>query len=414
MSSTSRAAIPRERAAKPGPKKLEKPVVVEAAAPDSRQAMLLATDGKGRLIVSVHVKRTYQLLPTGECRLADEQAPFLTGEPREPADGAAPDPDDIFPELDILPYKMTTDLIVMATAHARAGKPTKRMIAGIDCGELQYRMLVQGDRRAYFRADGQLAFTDAEPFEVMPLRYERAYGGADPTVPVPPMANLLDAMLPHPGIYPRNPAGRGYAVTAAREHVDGLLLPNLENPREALTPARLVCGTLENWWRQPLPWSCDWFDQSWYPRSMHLGGIPELMPDDDSQMEEVRLGWIAAGQRARFQKAGIADIFDPRFSDAASPGLVLPFLAGDETVRLIGMTPSGEVNLRLPGRAPRIAVRSAGKTIEVQPVPNRILVSADEMGVYVVWHGAWLCPKRINDVTDVDVFVDNRKLAPTT
>ena len=37
-------------------------------------------------------------------------------------------------------------------------------------------------------------------------------------------------------------------------------------------------------------------------------------------MEEVRLGWIAAGQRARFQKAGIADIFDPRFSDAASPG----------------------------------------------------------------------------------------------
>jgi len=127
----------------------------------------------------------------------------------------------------------------------------------------------------------------------------------------------------------------------------------------------------------------------------------------------VRLGWVAGGQRARFQKAGMADLFDPRFSDAASPGLVLPFLCGDETIRLLGMTPSGELSIRLPGRAPRITVRSAGKTTEVQPVPNRILISTDEMGVYVVWHGAWPCPKRTKDVSEVEVFVDNRRLAPT-
>ena len=183
MSSTNRAAIPRVRAT-PRPRKTVAPVVVEAAAPDSRQAVMLAADGKGNLIVSVHVKRTYQLLPTGECRVADEQAPFLSGEPAEPPPdapaGASPDGDNVFPELDIIPHKLATDLIVMASAHARAGKPTKRMIAGIDCGELQHRMLVQGNRRSYFRPDGQIGFTDAEPFEVMPLRYERAYGGCDP------------------------------------------------------------------------------------------------------------------------------------------------------------------------------------------------------------------------------------------
>jgi len=75
MSSTNRTAVPRVRAV-PHPRKAAKPVVVEAAAPDSRQAVLLAADGKGNLIVSVHVKRTYHLLPTGECRVADEQAPF--------------------------------------------------------------------------------------------------------------------------------------------------------------------------------------------------------------------------------------------------------------------------------------------------------------------------------------------------
>jgi hypothetical protein len=413
MSSTNRAAVPRVRA-KPRPRKVATPVVVEAAAPDSRQAVLLAADGKGNLIVSIHVKRTFQLLPTGECRIADEQAAFLNGEPPAPSE---PSPsaggDDVFPELDILPHKLATDLIVMASAHARGGKPTKRMIAGIDCGDFQRRMLVQGDRRSHFRADGQIGFTDAEPFEVMPLRYERAYGGCDPTVPVPPMANLLDAMLPHPGIYPRNPAGRGYAVTGNREHVEGLALPNIENPRDALTPARLIAGAPENWWRQPLPWCCDWFDATWYPRSVHLGGVPEHLPEDDSQMEEVRLGYVTAGQRARFAKAGMADLFDARFSDAASPGMVLPFLYGDETVRLLGMTPSGELNVRLPGRRPRIAVRAAGKINEVQAVANRILISTDEMGVYVVWHGAWPCPKRMNDLGGVEVFVDNRKVAPT-
>jgi hypothetical protein len=129
-------------------------------------------------------------------------------------------------------------------------------------------------------------------------------------------------------------------------------------------------------------------------------------------MEEVRLGWVAAGQRARFAKAGMADLFDARFSDAASPGMVLPFLHGDETVRLLGMTPSGELDVRLPGRRPRIAVRAAGKVNEVQPVANRILISTDEMGVYVVWHGAWPCPKRTKDLSGIEVFVDNTKLEP--
>jgi len=420
MSSTNRAAVPRVRA-RPRPRKAPKPVVVEAAAPDSRQAVLLATDGTGNLIVSVHVKRTFQLLPTGECQIADVQAPFLSGEPSEPrANGEAgaaagagvvgSDDDNVFPELDIIPHKMATDLIVMASAYARAAKPTKRMIAGIDCGKLQRRMLVQGNRRSYFRADGQIGFTDADPFEVMPLRYEYAYGGCDPTTPVPPIANLLDAMLPHPGIYPRNPAGRGYAVTGNREHVEGLALPNIENPRDALTPARLVSGAAENWWRQPLPWCCDWFDASWYPRSVHLGGVPEHLPEDDSQMEEVRLGYVDGGQRARFAMAGMADLFDARFSDAATPGMVLPFLYGDETIRLLGMTPSGELEVRLPARRPRIAVRASGKTAEVQPFANRILISTDEMGVYVVWHGAWACGKRMKDLGGVEVFVDSRKV----
>ncbi len=406
--------------------------MAHTSANDICQAYLLATDGTGRQIVSVHVKLTYRLLPTGQCQLAEPE-PFLNLRPPPDADEADdPDADTDaeadFPESDIIPHKLATDLIVIASAHAPAGKPVRRMTASIECGAFKRRFLVQGDRRCGFRADGQLTFSDAEPFEVMPLRYERAYGGCDPTVPTPPPENLLDALSPHLGIYPRNPAGRGYAVGENRAHLDGLALPNVENPRDALTPARIVTGTVENWWRQPLPWSCDWFDATWYPRSVHLGGVPELLPEDDSEVEEVRLGYVAAGQKARVRAAAIADLFDPRYADAASPGMVLPFLYGDEQVRLVGMTPAGpELVVQLPGGAPRMQLRYAGKTHDLEPVPNRVLISAEEMGIYIVWHGAWAPPRRLPgrmraeinpepgaDMRGIEVLVDGKVITPLT
>jgi hypothetical protein len=397
---------------------------------DLFQTYLLAADGTGRQIVSVHVKLTYRVLPTGQCEAAHPE-PFLNLRP-PPSDDEEEDPDSDtdpeaeFPESDIIPHKLATDLIVMASAHAPPGKPVRRMTAGIDCGEFRRRFLVQGDRRCFYRETGQLAFSDAAPFEVMPLRYEHAYGGCDPTVPVVAPANVLDALAPHPGIYPRNPAGRGYAVADNRAHIDGLALPNVENPRDALTPARVVTGTPENWWRQPMPWGCDWFDATWYPRSVHLGGVPQLLPEDDSQVEEVRLGYVAGGAQARLRAAAIADMFDTRYADAASPGMVLPFLFGNEQVRLLGMKPSGpELVVQLPGKPPRMQVRHAGKTHDLEPVPNRVLISAEEMGLYIVWHGAWVPPRRLParmraevnpkpgaDMRGIEVLVDGKVIAP--
>ena len=379
---------------------------------------MLAADGKGNLIVSVHVKRTYQLLPTGECRVADEQAPFLSGEPTE-LPGASPD-DNVFPELDIIPHKMATDLIVMASAYARAGKHTKRMIAGIDCGEFQHRMLVQGNRRSYFRPDGQIGFTDAEPFEVMPLRYERAYGGCDPTTPAPPIANLLDAMLPHPGIYPRNPAGRGYAVTGNREHVEGLALPNLENPRDAAYARRgLICKAR----RRTGGASATALElrlvltPTGTRDPVHLGGMPDA---PDSRRRQPDGGSAARVDRRRAARA-LSKSGHRRYLRSAlqrrrvarSGAAVSVWRRDDPPAGHDRRRESSSVFACLDAR-PRIAVRAAaGKVNEVQPVANRILISTDEMGIYVVWHGAWPCPKRMNDLNDVEVFVDSRRLAPS-
>ena len=70
----------------------------------------------------------------------------------------------------------------------------------------------------------------------MPIRYERAYGGrdeqSDPDIPL------------H---YPRNPMGTGVALRNDRDRVDGLALPNIEDPDDLLAPERVIMEAPERW-----------------------------------------------------------------------------------------------------------------------------------------------------------------------
>jgi hypothetical protein len=383
---------------------------------------LLAADAQGRPIVSIHVKRTYQLGPDGRCRLAPVQEPFLNSRlGDEGPDEETREDDGLPPETDIIPVKLDTDLIVMASAVApRGGVP--KMTASIELGESRWPFLIHGDRRCLYRGRGQVDFSAPEPFERMPLRYEQAYGGADPTVPVSPPQSLAESFLPHPGIYPRNAAGRGYVVNDNREHIDGLLLPNVEHPDDPLTPRRLINGSAERWWLAPCPWSCDWFAPEWFPRGVFGGALPEHLPDDDSQLAEVRSGFLAPGLRRRMQETPLDQVLHPRAFDAASPAMVVPFMKGDEALRFRGMTASGDWVVRLPGKPPRVLLRFRRRARELQPVLNRVLVSLEEMGVYLVWHAAWPAPEDLvsfaarnhkeddHPLRGVDVVIDGRPI----
>ncbi|MBZ5708401.1 DUF2169 family type VI secretion system accessory protein [Nannocystis pusilla] len=378
---------------------------------------LLAADAERRQIVSVHVKRTYDLLPNGECVRAEIQQPFLNMVSNELEEGAPP-------ELDIIPYKAATDLIVMATAHAPPGRKATQVVASLEFGDIRREYLIHGDRRCLYRGPGSVAFSRPEPFETIMMRHEFAFGGCDPTVPVERPKTLLEAMSPHPGIYPRNPAGRGYVVSDDAALIDGLLLPNIEDPRDLITPERLISRHVANWWRQPLPWSCDWFDPDWYPRSAFLGVCPEFLPDDMRLLPEAARGYLPFDLHQQQREATIEKLIHPRWADAAAPGLVVPLMRGDEAIRFRNMTPDGEIVVCLPGEPPRISVRFEGKLVEIEPVVHRVLISLEEMGVYVVWHGAWPTPRGLPDsplapdapagadLDGVTVFVDGQPIAP--
>jgi len=95
--------------------------------------------------------------------------------------------------------------------------------------------------------------------------------------------NDLDAASPY--LYPRNPCGRGYLVEATPEGFAGLRLPQLEDPGDPLTAARLADSSIARWQRLPLPWSTGWVNYSWYPRIAFLGVVPCADEFEDPPLE---------------------------------------------------------------------------------------------------------------------------------
>lgn len=380
------------------------------------QTYLLAGRWDGQQIVSVHVKCTYKLNADGTCGAPDEPRPLILG-PIEGKEGEAP-----FCDGDVVPFKIGTDVVVLGTAHGH-GRAT--LTAGVRVGGVDMRYLVTGPRKAIYRGRGSFGFSRPEVFDKIPVRYENAYGGVDMTAPDQPVEHVEDLLRFHPGEYPRNTVGRGYVVYENKEAIDGLELPNVEYPGNPLRPDNLVTGGPDLWWKQPLAWSCDFFERGWYPRVFHMGGIPDGLPEDDRQLAEVQLGWVEPMQRSRRAKLeGTGIHMDPRFANAASPGLVLPTMRGNETVVLTELSSLSTMSVRLPDARPNVRIRYRGRMHEVPVVPHRIVISTDDMGVYVVWHAAWPTPvglparpPRDGDpptlgLEGIDVVVDGKLILP--
>jgi hypothetical protein len=379
----------------------------------ARESVILASDADGRQIVSLHAKRTYEIDARGACVLAEEQVPLYA--PREAP--RAP----WHSEMDVIPVKRTTDVIVHASAY---GGGARGCTASVEVGTRKVVYKVVGDRRCIYRGPGSILFSEPEPFDTIPICFENAYGGIDETAAVPAQKTLMDFFRRHPGAYPRNTVGRGYIITESREGVEALQLPNVEHPDQLLTSENLIVGAPENWWRQPLPWSCDWFDKAWYPRSSFLAGPPRDTPIDDREFAEVRLGWVEAGQRANADRKSLEDMVDGRYFDAASPSLIVPFLRSDERVQLTGMTQSGRLVVQLPGARPRMEVRFERKNYDLSPALNRLVISVDEERLSIVWHGMWHPPRELPDrlpregddstmeLEGVEAFIDGALVQP--
>ena len=330
---------------------------------------------RGDHIFAVIVKRTYRIKHgsvvdrcSADRELRQIDAYYENGDPQWST---------VQYESELAPYKPDVDVVVVGKAYAPGGVPATHMNVSVQVGDREKSISVFGDRQCHYRQDMPPVFSDPEPFTEMEIRYERAYGGRD---------ERSDPDIPF--FYPRNYMGTGIALRNIEHTVQGLVLPNLEDPNDLLTPERIILGEPEHWHEQPLPQGFGWFQRTWYPRCAFAGSYPAYV-DVDTVTTEERLGLLPKNHIALAKQFKLPS-FHPRFNNGASHGMLFPDLKGDEVVSMRGLSPDGLLEFALPGETPEIMLDIGLGAQELQARLDTVGIRPEELEVDLIWRGGYV------------------------
>ncbi|MBN1980865.1 MAG: DUF2169 domain-containing protein [Chitinivibrionales bacterium] len=339
-----------------------------------REAVSIILPGQtpaGGPILSVLVKRTYTLIDGGKSIRSPQDRQLSAADVYYEKKMTS----SVQFESDFVPFKLKTDIVVNGTAYAPNRKAVEALKASVSVGTIRKEILVIGDRTCHYGSFTGATFSQPKPFTEMPIRYERAYGGVD--------------TVSNPGLplhYPRNPAGKGFLIKDSRQTLEGLQLPNIEDPLQPLRPDRLCADRYESWPNMPKPQGFGWTAKSWQPRCAAAG----TMPGDIKHEEAIRHSYAAGmnkNESAVFEKTRLP-VMDFSFFNGASTGLSVPYLKGDEEISLVNLTPSSTFTTGLPGQAPAIRIDIGDGPVEVTAVLQTLLIRMDEHEFDLVWRGA--------------------------
>jgi hypothetical protein len=347
------------------------------------------TDTEGRFILALMARRTYDIDKRGRCFLAAEQTP-LTVE----IAAHAHDEQLVGADTDLYPCKPFTDVVVQG--HAYSYSPSTAFTATVAIARHRHDIKIIGDRRCGVTATGRVVFGEPTVIERIPLSYDRAYGGIDRVAeakhgdPLAALLPYLDKSADPSGCsafaYPRNFAGRGWITEFDRTAIETVLLPNIEDPDDLITPERLVAGAQGHWPTMPMAWGTDWISPGWFPRLAYFGFVPAHEPFT-APIPEVR---YRAAPEDIMAVVSPEKKFSLRFANGAHPGLQMQHLRGDEDIALTHLHPSErEWKFRLPNDRPRLWIDGRnGRLTETKPVISSLIIAPDKNQVTLVWCGA--------------------------
>jgi hypothetical protein len=259
--------------------------------------------------------------------------------------------------------KPGTDVLLMGTAYAPGGKPATQLDVSLQAGPIKKTVRVFGDRVWEARLLGT-KISATQPFDKMPLAWERAFGGVDQTTDDPPV-QLAEA---------RNPVGVGFMAKNGKNRADGMKLPNLEDPKQTIASVK----------DHPAPACFAPLCPHWQPRRAYAGTYDE------------------AWQKKRAPYLPVD--FNPRFFQQAPPNQVTPdYLRGGEPVEILGATPSGTLRFVLPRLDVRVTYRLDEATLVHLPNLDTVLIEPDESRLVLLWRTTLPCDKKALRIREVIV-----------
>lgn len=325
-------------------------------------------------------KITYAIDPFGGPLTPTTPRPLVNDLQEEDCDPPIPAHSDFWPSRE------WTDVAVLGSAHAPEGRSVPDMIAGLRVGRRRRLLRVHGDREIRFRRDGSPEIGPAEPFRERPLGLEHAYGGLDLRAwhdrDDPEQAAHVALGSDWPGLYPRNPWGRGYLCSHLP--VEGLAMPSQEDAADPLTAARLVVQP-ELWYRQPMPGHLGWLPVNCFPRSIFfsIDCDPWHPPPEDGRLPEIAQGLLPETYRTLLDGNGLGAPAHWRFVQESAPGLAFRRRELETApITVVGMHPVHPVlSFYLPPRPEvKLAFATAREVVEpalhcIEILPGELLAS---------------------------------------
>lgn len=253
-------------------------------------------------------------------------------------------------ESDIFPSKKGTDVVLLGHAYPTS-RSEKSVDVGVQVGPLSKKVRVFGNR-TWQRTLGFWRKSEPEPFERIPLIYERAFGGSDTSDPDP---------AKH-GIEKRNPVGTGFNMAGRKERLEGLSLPNIEDP------TNLISG----WKDKPSPVGFGYIGRNWVPRVSYAGTYDEL--------------WQA--KRCPL----LPEDFNDAYYNGAPSGLISsPYLKGGEAVRVTNASQEGDVSFTLPSRSIEAKIWMKGKEFSHKLTLDTVVIEPNDKKTILVWRATVPC-----------------------
>lgn len=324
----------------------------------SAQVLGLADETGSPIVVSA-IKGTWQIASGALHLLEQQQGLNVAGQ----TNGDEPDASyRIEPETAF--FKPSTDVVLVGHAYCRAGS-NPEIEVGLKVGPVQKIVRVLGDRY-WVKTGGQVMATRPQPFERIPLVYERAFGGWDKS-----SKDEKDWRCDF-----RNPVGRGFGDPLRYVEDGKVPMPNIEDPK----------NLIKRYGDTPPPAGFGFVSPHWQPRAQYAGTYDEVWDKE--------------------RKPLLPSDFDRRFFNAASPGLIAPrYLKGDEDVVVVNASPIAQLRFKLPGLSPpmcRLDMRS-GKRVDLQPNLDTVIIDTDDMLLFLVWRAYTRVPNGPHDVVAIEV-----------
>ena len=232
-------------------------------------------------------------------------------------------------EADIALEKPLVDVLINGRAYAPRGRVASSVHVHIEVADIRKDLVITGDRVWRVGPFGASA-SSPEPFQTMPIVYERAFGG------------VADAAAEA-----RNLVGVGFLGARSRDPEIRTELPNVEYPgarqrtkSEMPEPAGL--GVVGRAWAPRLKFAGT-YDQQWKDQQW------PLLPKD----------------------------FDARYYQSAPADQQSRQLQGGEVVRLVNLTPEGEWRFQLPRVTVQMLSLYDSRRVETSLKLDTVLIEPD-------------------------------------